>query len=280
MAGRPDKNIDAATVEGFGEEWSAFDQTAMSADEHERLAAEYFSVFPFDKLPANAEGFDLGCGSGRWAAWVLPKVGMLHCIDPAKAALDGTRRRIGDDPRARFHNEGVDTIPLAEGSQDFGYSLGVLHHIPDTVAGLKECVKRLKPGAPFLVYLYYRFDNRPGWFRTVWRASDVLRRGISRLPFRMRKGVTNLLAAGVYWPLARTAALGEKMGARVSVIPLSHYRDKSFYTMRTDALDRFGTRLEHRYTRAEIEQMMLDAGLVDIRFREAEPFWVACGTRA
>ena len=78
----------------------------------------------------------------------------------------------------------------------------------------------------------------------------------------------------------RTAALGEKIGARVSVIPLSHYRDKSFYTMRTDALDRFGTRLEHRYTRAEIERMMLDAGLTDIRFREAEPFWVACGTRA
>ena len=66
----------------------------------------------------------------------------------------------------------------------------------------------------------------------------------------------------------------------VSNLPLSHYRDKSFYTMRTDALDRFGTRLEHRFTRSEIEAMMAEAGLVDIRFRENEPFWVACGIKA
>lgn len=280
MAGRPEENIDPATVQGFGEEWSAFDQTAMPADEHEALAREYFSVFPFDRLPPNAEGFDLGCGSGRWAAWVVPKVGLLHCIDPAKAALDVARRRIGDDPRARFHHAGVDSIPLADGSQDFGYSLGVLHHIPDTLAGMKQCVRKLKPGAPFLVYLYYRFDNRPAWFRGLWRASDVMRQGICRLPFPARKGLTSVLAGLIYWPLARTAALGEKMGAKVSVLPLSHYRHRSFYTMRTDALDRFGTRLEHRYTRAEIERMMIEAGLTDIRFREAEPFWVACGTRA
>lgn len=26
-------------------------------------------------------GFDLGCGSGRWAFFVAPKVAKLHCID-------------------------------------------------------------------------------------------------------------------------------------------------------------------------------------------------------
>jgi len=49
--------------------------------------------------------------------------------------------------------------------------------------------------------------------------------------------------------------------------------------MRTDALDRFGTRLEHRFTRAEIQEMMEAAGLKDIVFSEREPFWVACGVR-
>ena len=43
---------------------------------------------------------------------------------------------------------------------DFGYSLGVLHHIPDTCAGIKACARLLKRGGPFLVYLYYAFDNR------------------------------------------------------------------------------------------------------------------------
>ena len=62
--------------------------------------------------------------------------------------------------------------------------------------------------------------------------------------------------------------------------PLSAYRSVSFYTMRTDALDRFGTRLEQRFTRRQIEQMMTAAGLEQIRFSESEPFWVACGIKS
>jgi len=50
--------------------------------------------------------------------------------------------------------------------------------------------------------------------------------------------------------------------------------------MRTDALDRFGTRLEQRFTRDEIAHMMEAAGLVDIRFSEKMPFWVAVGRRS
>jgi 2-polyprenyl-3-methyl-5-hydroxy-6-metoxy-1,4-benzoquinol methylase len=32
--------------------------------------------------------------------------------------------------------------------------LGVLHHIPDTAAAMRDCVRKLKLGAPFLFYLY------------------------------------------------------------------------------------------------------------------------------
>ncbi|MEO5772693.1 MAG: class I SAM-dependent methyltransferase [Sphingomicrobium sp.] len=273
-------NIDPATVKSFGEEWAAFDQTKLDPVMHEKMAEEYFSIFPFDKLPCNAEGFDLGCGSGRWAAWVLPKVGKLHCIDPAAEALAVAKFRMAGDPKAVFHHAGVDDFPLAPASQDFGYCLGVLHHIPDTEGGLRECVRRLKRGAPFLVYLYYSFDNRPAWFRGVWHASNVVRGGVSKLPFPLKKGISNLLAATLYWPLARSARLLEKAGMNVSNIPLSNYRWKTFYTMRTDSLDRFGTRLEHRFTRAQIKDMMERCGLENIRFRETEPFWVACGVRS
>jgi ribosomal protein S14 len=47
--------------------------------------------------------------------------------------------------------------------------------------------------------------------------------------------------------------------------------------MRTDALDRFGTRLERRFTRSQIQSMMERAGLERICFREAAPFWCALG---
>ena len=48
---------------------------------------------------------------------------------------------------------------------------------------------------------------------------------------------------------------------RVDNMPLSAYRERSFYVMRTDALDRFGTRLEQRFTREQIRSMMHEAGL-------------------
>jgi ubiquinone/menaquinone biosynthesis C-methylase UbiE len=273
-------NIDPKTVAGFGEEWAAYDQTALSEHEHRLLFDAYFSIFPFEDLAADAEGFDLGCGSGRWAALMAERVGTLHCVDPSHQALAVARRRLGSRPNVAFHLAGADSIPLADGSQDFGYSLGVLHHIPDTAAALRDCVAKLKPNAPFLVYLYYSFDNRPAWFRTTWKATEAARWTISRLPFRLRKAVTTGIAAAVYWPLTRIALLAEAAGRDVTNVPLSFYRRTSFYTMRTDALDRFGTQLEQRFSRREIEAMMQAAGLVDIRFREGLPYWVACGRKA
>ncbi len=272
-------NIDLATVEGFGREWASFDQTTLDAEEHERLFDAYFSVFPPEAIRPDAEGFDLGCGSGRWAALIAPHVGILHCIDPAGEALKVAKRRLAEMPSARFHLAGVDAIPLRDDSQDFGYSLGVLHHIPDTEAAMLACVRKLKLGAPFLVYLYYALDDKPLWFRAVWRTSDWLRRGISRLPFRARKATTDVIAALVYLPLSRFANLGERLRLDVSNIPLSAYRKNSWYTLRTDALDRFGTRLEHRFSRSSIEAMMRRCGLDDIVFREDVPYWIACGRR-
>jgi ubiquinone/menaquinone biosynthesis C-methylase UbiE len=272
-------NIDRRTVEGFGEEWAAFDQTRLDATEHQRLFDAYFSVFPFADLPAGAEGFDLGCGTGRWAVKMVDRVGLMHCIDPSEEALAVARRLLGDNAKVQFHLAAADSIPMADGSQDFGYSLGVLHHVPDTKRALADCVRKLKPGAPFLLYLYYALDNRPSWFRLLWRTSDVLRKGIAAMPFGTRKAVTTAIAGLVYWPLARTAALAKRLRLDAVNFPLRAYADRSFYSMRTDALDRFGTRLEQRFTRSEIETMMIEAGLEDIRFREGVPYWTAVGRR-
>jgi ubiquinone/menaquinone biosynthesis C-methylase UbiE len=279
-AGAPVPNIDLKTVAGFGEEWSAYDQTELGFDEWSELFENYFSVFPFDELPPNSEGFDLGCGSGRWAAGVAPRVGTLHCIDPSDKALEVAKARLAHQPNVRFHLANGGAIPLSENSQDFGYSLGVLHHIPDTRAAMRHCVSKLKRGAPFLVYLYYALEQRSGWYRSLWKVSEVGRRAISLMPIGPRKWVTTLLAAAAYWPMAKAAKCSERLGFDVSKMPLSFYRNCSFYTMRTDALDRFGTRLEQRFTREEIRQMMEEGGLRDIVFREDEPYWVACGRKA
>lgn len=273
------QNMDPRTVASFGDEWSRFDQSAIQGAEAESIFREYFAVFPWDALPPAARGFDMGCGSGRWARLVAPRVGHLHCIDPS-AALDVARNTLQGLENVSFHRASVDDEPLPEASQDFGYSLGVLHHVPDTARAIRSCVRMLKPGAPFLLYLYYRFDNRSRAYRAVWSVSEWLRRGISRLPPALKHMVTDALALVAYWPLARSAWILAKAGADVSGWPLAYYRDKSWYTMRTDSRDRFGTPLEQRFTREEIRGMMESAGLRGVVFSEHAPFWCAVGFRA
>jgi len=279
MMAEPMNNLDASTVDSFGAEWTLFDQSGLKAEEAQRIFEQYFSEFPWQSLPANARGFDLGCGSGRWAKLVAPRVGELHCIDASAPALEVAKRNLRDLGNVTFANASVDAIPLEDGSMDFGYSLGVLHHVPDTQAALSSCVKKLKRGAPFLVYLYYALDNRPLYFRAAWRASDVVRRWLSRQAPERQRAVSRGIASAVYWPLARASQQLSRIGLDVERIPLSAYRDLSFYTMCTDAYDRFATPLEQRFTRKQIAAMMSAAGLKNVRFREGVPYWCAVGIR-
>jgi hypothetical protein len=114
-------------------------------------------------------------------------------------------------------------------------------------------------------------DNRPWWYRAIWRFSNIFRVIISPLPPMVRLIISQIIAVVVYWPLARFAAIVERAGFSPAAIPLESYRDRTFYVMRTDAYDRFCTRLEQRFTRQQIERMLVIAGFEEIRFSDDVP---------
>lgn len=275
-----DRNLDPEVVEGFGDEWRRFSNREVDLDELTEMFESYASIFPWDDLPADSMGFDAGCGSGRWARFFVDRVGHLHCVDASAEALGVARATLGDREDVTFHHATLEEMPLAPDSCDFGYSLGVLHHIPDTGSALRACVDRLRPGAPFLVYLYYGLDGVGPLRRSLFRVVTVVRRVVSRLPGRARAAVADVIALFCYLPLARMAALVERVGLDPSRLPLFQYRHRSFYVMRNDALDRFGTRLEKRFSRAEVVDLLESAGLERIRFSEEPPWWTAVGWRS
>jgi ubiquinone/menaquinone biosynthesis C-methylase UbiE len=275
-------NKDNKTIEGFGDEWERFNQSNLNSHELNLLFENYFKLFPWDSLKKNSVGFDMGCGSGRWAKLVAPKVGHLHCIDPSKA-LDIAKKNLNDFTNITFHLGGVGDNILEQNSMDFGYSLGVLHHVPNTSNGIKDCVKMLKPGAPFLLYLYYSFDNKSYLYKMLWKITELGRFSISKLPYFPRYLTSQFIALFIYFPLARISLFFQILGINqkiINKIPLSFYRNLSLYTMRTDSLDRFGTRLEQRFSKIEITNMMMDAGLIDIQFSDITPYWCAVGKKA
>ena len=275
--GNDSPNLDPRLVKGFGHEWSRFTNEALSEAELSEIFDGYTTIFPWEDLPVDAEGFDAGCGSGRWARFFAPRVGLLHCVDASEAALDVAREALSGHTNVKFRHEDLSSMGLANGTCDFGYSLGVLHHIPDTEHALATCVAKLKPGAPFLVYLYYDLEGR-GWVqRRMFGVATMVRAVVSRLPSRVREVVTDVLAAVVYWPLALVARLVEKIGRDPSFVPLFQYRHRSFYVMRNDSLDRFGTRLEKRFSKDEARALLEGAGLEKVLFADGPPWWVAIG---
>ncbi|WP_426527698.1 class I SAM-dependent methyltransferase [Bradyrhizobium sp. McL0615] len=275
------KNIDLDVAAGFGHEWSTFRQgeSEFLPADREAIFRSYFHIFPWSELPPDPVGIDVGCGSGRWSVMVAQKVGHLHLLDASADALAVARQNLAHVTNVSFHLASVGNMPVDDNSLDFAFSLGVLHHVPDTMAAIRAIATKLKVGAPFLVYLYYALDNRSWWYRAVWRFSNRCRMIISPLPPRLRLVISQIIAVVIYLPLARFAALVERAGFSPAAIPLESYRDRNFYVMRTDAYDRFCTRLEQRFTRDQIEQMLADAGFDEIRFSDKVPYWCAVGKK-
>ena len=98
---------------------------------------------------------------------------------------------------------------------------------------------------------------------------------ISRLPYPFRRVIAQIIAVVIYLPLARTSKILGNRGKDVSNFPLHHYANMPFVMLQNDALDRFGTRLEQRFSKKEITKMLGNAGfdLSTLKFSNIEPFW-------
>ena len=74
-------NKDEKVIREFGEEWTKFDFSSIDIEQINEVFDQYFSIFPWNVLPKDAVGFDMGCGTGRWAQFVAPKVKTLNCVE-------------------------------------------------------------------------------------------------------------------------------------------------------------------------------------------------------
>lgn len=273
------ENIDQETIESFGDEWTKFN--SFSPEEIKEIGDEYFDIVPDEILNKNETlVLDLGCGSGRWSIYLADKVKQIEAIDPSNAIFSAAYL-CKDHANINLSQASADNIPFDDNTFDFAMSLGVLHHIPDTQKGLNDMIAKVKPEGYALIYLYYALENRSFIYKIIFKLSSVLRHFISKLPSLIKKGICELIAVFVYLPfiiLSKIIKLlfGTKAAQK---IPLSYYMGKSFTIIRNDALDRFGTPLEKRFTKIEIENMMKNAGLTNIVFSAKMPCWHAIGQK-
>ncbi len=272
------ENIDTEVVKSFGDEWLKFHE--FSDKSIEKLSNEYFDVLNDSILNKQSYVLDIGCGTGRWTKSLAPKAGFIEAIDPSDAifAADKLLNKIDN---VRLSKASVETIPFDDNTFDFAMSIGVLHHIPNTQQAMKDCVRKVKKGGYFYCYLYYNLETRGWWFKTLFGISDLIRKVVSKLPSGLKKFICDILTIVIYMPLILWVRFLVFIGLRsvAKKMPLSAYNDKSFFVIRNDALDRFGTKLEHRFSKAEVLEMMENCGLTDIVISPLMPYYHAIGKK-
>jgi SAM-dependent methyltransferase len=272
-----DQNLDQEVIDGFGHEWAAFDYSENENDEAlDKQFLAYCSPINLDKFGVKSSiAADFGAGSGRWTARLLPYFSLIYALEPSDGANQVLRNKFKNESRVRILQESVGANSIPAESLDLAMSLGVLHHIPDTGLAIQDVATRIKSGGVFLCYLYYKLENKPILYRGLFWTSNSLRWVISRMPYAMRRFIAQIIAGIIYFPLARISRLLKDKGKDVSNFPLHHYANMPFVMLRNDALDRFGTRLEQRFSKNEIIEMIGNAGfdLSTLKFSEEEPFW-------
>ena len=276
-------NIDNEVVDHFGKEWAKYNYlggvASAALDEQFEAYVRPINFDDFDNRTAVAA--DFGAGSGRWTERLEPFFNKIYAVEPSAAAVLVMNEKFSNLEKIKVLHENIENNSIADNSLDFAISLGVLHHIPNTRKAIMDLGKKIKPGGTFLCYLYYKIENKPIYYRAIFSLVNIVRFCTSRMPHKIRMLLASFIALTVYLPFARLSRILLRKGWDISNIPLHHYAEMPFVMLENDALDRFGTRLEQRFNKVEIEAMLEEADFdpTTLKFSEVEPFWTFAVTK-
>ncbi|MDQ4142591.1 MAG: class I SAM-dependent methyltransferase [Actinomycetota bacterium] len=100
---------------------------------------------------------EAGCGIGTDGARFAAAGAHYTGVDFSPTALRLARLRFEiEGHRGRFTAGSVTHLPFPDRSFDLVFSHGVIHHVPDTTAAVREFYRVLKPGGRVLVMVYHR----------------------------------------------------------------------------------------------------------------------------
>lgn len=256
-------DVQARTQRSFGYQWTRFGELR---DEFE----QQFLWFIFPPITreffSGKRGIDAGCGFGRhlyWAArWGAEVIGVDLSV-----AVDRAFANTAHLPTAHVVQGDIYQLPVARGVFDFVYSLGVLHHLPDTGRGVASVARCVRPGGTVITWLYA--GGRGKWFAHV----EPLRRALSRLPLSVLYSLS-LVIASIGYPFAIAPC---RWLSRAGVAPglmkrlpshLKYYAAYPFRVYHADWVDRISAPVRSYFTPAEAQELLERQGL---EFVEVHP---------
>jgi SAM-dependent methyltransferase len=249
--------VDSDSYAGsFGREWNWFAETQLDRPEEgmteSREAFAQKTGFTPEAL-AGKTVLDVGCGMGRFAEVAASHGAHVVGVD-LSVAVDAAQRNLGGLPNTAFLQADVFDLPFRPGSFDLIYSIGALHHTPDTRAAFDNLPKLLKPGGRIAIWVYS--SER----RLSYLSSDLLRRLTTRMD---EERLLKLCRAAD--PLGRLYRT--RFGRYLyPLLPASRHPDPEWRVL--DTFDWYAPKYQWKHDWPEVEGWFGKAGLAEIRQHE------------
>jgi uncharacterized protein YbaR (Trm112 family) len=238
-------------VDTFSFEWNKFRDVQIdilnATDASEKTFGGQTGWSPPDLR--NKRVLDVGVGAGRFAEvasrWGAEVVGV-----DLSFAVDAAYGNIGRRENVHIVQADLFRLPFADGAFDAMYSLGVLHHTPDTKKAFDAVVPYLKPGGEFAVFLYAY--GHYSYFSDIWR------RITTRVPYRVVYYST-ALAIPLYF-IYRLPLVG--LAFRL-LFPMSQHPIPRWRWL--DTFDWYTPRYQHKHTWPEVYGWFQERGFTLIQ---------------
>ncbi|MEX5213168.1 MAG: class I SAM-dependent methyltransferase [Nitrospiraceae bacterium] len=158
-------------VGSFSFEWNTHNNTQLDCFRGDKSSEDQFiqkTGFAESDLRGKLV-LDAGVGAGRYAdvvsRWGADVVGV-----DLSYAVDAAHQNFVDRPNVWIMQADIGKLPFKPESFDAIFSIGVLHHTPDTEAYFKTLVPLLKPGGAIAIWVYPNEGDylvRKQWIRFV-----------------------------------------------------------------------------------------------------------------